>query len=101
MKASIDLFTGAPPRPGGRCLPGSRGSSLLSKINLMMITIIFMIILIMTQLTDRADGQEGGNPRQRLRALFNRRRAESAGSLPGNDNVSSCCDRNFDEADNV
>ena len=104
MKASIVLITGSPPRPGGRCLPGSRGHSLFSltilmtmiismAILMMMITfminlimmIIFMAILIMMIILHPVDDQEGGNPRQRLRALFNRRRAEGQ---TGDSNVS-------------
>merc|ERR1719458_806863 len=44
-----------------------------------------VLLLVLVAVVCRAQ-EEGGNPRQRLRALFNRRRAESAGK-PGNDNV--------------
>jgi len=44
-----------------------------------------VLLLVLVAVVCQAQ-EEGGNPRQRLRALFNRRRAESAGK-PGNDNV--------------
>merc|ERR1719458_1943460 len=44
-----------------------------------------VLLLVLVAVVCQAQ-EEGGNPRQRLRALFNRRRAESAGQ-PGNDNV--------------
>merc|ERR1712001_584407 len=44
-----------------------------------------VLLLVLVAVVCQAQ-EEGGNPRQRLRALFNRRRAQSAGK-PGNDNV--------------
>merc|ERR1719458_1131751 len=44
-----------------------------------------VLLLVLVAVVCQAQ-EEGENPRQRLRALFNRRRAESAGK-PGNDNV--------------